>query len=80
MKEDKRAAKVLQILRETFAMPKWTKSKRNPFETLIVTVISQNTADRNTPLGSPAGFALKQLETLGFPFLSLNPELACSVS
>ena len=48
MKEDKRAAKVLQILRQTFAMPKWTKSKRNPFETLIVTVISQNTADRNT--------------------------------
>jgi endonuclease-3 len=48
VKEDKRAAKVLQILRQTFAMPKWTESKRNPFETLIVTVISQNTADRNT--------------------------------
>jgi endonuclease-3 len=29
-------------------MPKWTEAKRNPFETLIVTVISQNTADRNT--------------------------------
>jgi endonuclease-3 len=48
VKEDKRAAKVLQILRQTFTMPKWTESKRNPFETLIVTVISQNTADRNT--------------------------------
>ena len=48
MKEDKRAATVLQILRQTFAMPKWTESKRKPFETLIVTVISQNTADRNT--------------------------------
>jgi endonuclease-3 len=48
MKEDKRAAAVLQILRQTFAMPKWTESKRMPFETLIVTVISQNTADRNT--------------------------------
>ena len=46
--EDKRAATVLQILRENFAMPKWTKGKRTPFETLIVTVISQNTADRNT--------------------------------
>ena len=46
--KDKRAATVLQILRETFAMPKWTEAKRNPFETLIVTVISQNTADRNT--------------------------------
>jgi endonuclease-3 len=29
-------------------MPKWTEAKRNPFETLIVTIISQNTADRNT--------------------------------
>ena len=46
--KDKRAAKVLQILRETFAMPTWTKAKRDPFETLIVTIISQNTADRNT--------------------------------
>jgi endonuclease-3 len=45
---DKRAATVLLILRETFAMPMWTKAKRNPFETLIVTIISQNTADRNT--------------------------------
>ena len=46
--KDKRAAKVLQILRETFAMPTWTKAKRDPFETLIVTIISQNTADINT--------------------------------
>ena len=48
MKEGKRVAKVLQILIQTFAMPKWVESKRSPFETLIVTVISQNTADRNT--------------------------------
>ena len=46
--KDKRAATVLKILRETFAMPQWTKGKRDPFETLIVTIISQNTADRNT--------------------------------
>jgi len=46
--KDKRAATVLQILRETFMLPKWTKAKRNPFETLILTIISQNTADRNT--------------------------------
>ena len=46
--KDKRAAVVLQILRENFAMPKWTEAKRDPFETLIVTIISQNTADRNT--------------------------------
>ena len=43
-----RAATVLQILQQTLAMSAWTKSKRDPFETLIVTVISQNTADRNT--------------------------------
>ena len=29
-------------------MPAWSKSKNDPFETLIVTIISQNTADRNT--------------------------------
>jgi len=46
--KDKRAAAVLQILRETFTMPKWTEAKRDPFETLFMTVISQNTADRNT--------------------------------
>ena len=45
---EERAAEVLRILRRTFAMPKWTEAKRNPFETLIVTIISQNTADRNT--------------------------------
>jgi endonuclease-3 len=48
VKDDKRATTILQILRKTFAMPNWTKSKGDPFETLIVTIISQNTADRNT--------------------------------
>jgi endonuclease-3 len=48
MMEEKRAVAVLQILRRNFAMPKWTEAKRDPFKTLIVTVISQNTADRNT--------------------------------
>jgi endonuclease-3 len=43
-----RAAVVLQILRQTLAMPRWSKSKSDPFETLIVTIISQNTTDRNT--------------------------------
>ena len=46
--KDRRAATVLQILRQTFAMPKWFEGDRDPFETLIVTIISQNTADRNT--------------------------------
>ncbi|MCS7125254.1 MAG: endonuclease III [Candidatus Bathyarchaeota archaeon] len=43
-----RAEKILQRLRESFAMPKWISSRNNPFETLIITIISQNTSDRNT--------------------------------
>ena len=43
-----RAATVLQILQQTLSMPKWVQSRNDPFETLIVTIISQNTADRNT--------------------------------
>jgi len=46
--KEKQASAVLAILRRTFTMPKWIEAKRNPFETLIVTIISQNTADRNT--------------------------------
>jgi endonuclease-3 len=42
------AEKILQILRKTFTLPKWIASNRDPFETLIVTIISQNTANRNT--------------------------------
>jgi endonuclease-3 len=45
---ENRAEKILQILRKTFTMPKWIASDRDPFETLIVTIISQNTAGRNT--------------------------------
>jgi endonuclease-3 len=48
MMEEKRASAVLAILRRTFTMPKWTEAKRDPFKTLIVTIISQNTADKNT--------------------------------
>jgi endonuclease-3 len=29
-------------------MPEWTREKLDPFETLVETIISQNTADRNT--------------------------------
>ena len=46
--KDKRAAKVLRLLQANYSMPNWTKSTHNAFETLIVTIISQNTADRNT--------------------------------
>ncbi|MGB9713654.1 MAG: endonuclease III domain-containing protein [Candidatus Bathyarchaeales archaeon] len=45
---ENRAEKILEILRRTFTMPKWMASTRDVFETLIVTVISQNTNDRNT--------------------------------
>ena len=45
---EERAAKILETLRRTFTLPAWTSRKRDPFETLIVTIISQNTADRNT--------------------------------
>jgi endonuclease-3 len=45
---ENRAEKILQALRKTFTMPRWVNAKRNPFETLIVTIISQNTASRNT--------------------------------
>jgi endonuclease-3 len=40
--------KILRILRKTFTMPKWISSDNDPFKTLIVTIISQNTSDRNT--------------------------------
>jgi endonuclease-3 len=46
--KDTRAETVLKTLQQTLAVPKWVKSQRDPFETLIVTIISQNTADRNT--------------------------------
>jgi endonuclease-3 len=45
---DRRAEQILEILRNTFSMPKWTTSTDDPFKTLIVTIISQNTNDRNT--------------------------------
>jgi endonuclease-3 len=38
----------LKILRETFTTPNWMTSDSDPFETLIRTIISQNTSDRNT--------------------------------
>ena len=46
--EVERANQILNVLRENFALPKWVSSRSSDFETLIVTVISQNTADRNT--------------------------------
>jgi len=45
---DRRAETILQILRTTFAMPTWMSATRDPFATLIATIISQNTNDKNT--------------------------------
>jgi len=45
---DRRAETILKILRNTFTMPTWTTRTRDPFATLIATIISQNTNDKNT--------------------------------
>lgn len=45
---ENQAEKILQVLRKTFTLPKRVISNRDSFETLIVTIISQNTANRNT--------------------------------
>lgn len=42
-----RAEKILKILRETFTLPRWIASKGESFETLVITIISQNTTDKN---------------------------------
>lgn len=42
------AEEILNILKQKVAVPSLVKAKSDPFETLIVTIISQNTADRNT--------------------------------
>ncbi len=39
---------MLKILKQTVAVPNLVKVKSYPFETLIITIISQNTADKNT--------------------------------
>ena len=43
-----KANEILHILKNNFSLPKWTSSERTPFQTLIVTIISQNTTGRNT--------------------------------
>jgi endonuclease-3 len=43
-----RANEILNILKNNLPMPQWASSARNPFQTLVVTIISQNTAGKNT--------------------------------
>jgi len=49
MNEEERAKKILHILKENFTLPEWISSARakEPFQTLIRTVLSQATNDRN---------------------------------
>jgi endonuclease-3 len=46
--QKKRAEEILHILRDNFSLPSWANSNRDPFRTLILTVLSQATADRNS--------------------------------
>ncbi|MEM2917313.1 MAG: endonuclease III [Candidatus Bathyarchaeia archaeon] len=62
MKEDN-SDKILVVLRKNFALPSWV-SMRSPFETLVVTILSQNTSGRNVS---------KAFENLSKKF-SLTPE------
>jgi len=43
-----RAPKILHLLQKNFSIPQWASSTRDPFQTLIITVLSQATADKNT--------------------------------
>jgi endonuclease-3 len=45
---DDRAQLILQALKKTFPKREGTKPFGDPFRTLVMTIISQNTADRNT--------------------------------
>jgi endonuclease-3 len=46
--QKRRAGEILRILRDNFSIPSWANSKNDPFRTLILTVLSQATADRNS--------------------------------
>jgi endonuclease-3 len=43
-----RAKEILHILQDTFLIQSWARSNREPFKTLIITVLSQTTTNKNT--------------------------------
>jgi len=43
-----RAEEILHILQKNFSILQWASSTKDPFQTLIITVLSQATADKNT--------------------------------
>jgi endonuclease-3 len=45
---ENKAHRILDALRQDFELPDWRDDTRNAFETLVRTVISQNTTSRNT--------------------------------
>lgn len=59
-----RSEMVLKILKQNLAYPRWVNSNKDPFRILIKTIISQNTADRNTD---------RAFETLSKQFI-ITPE------
>jgi len=64
--EKERAQRILEILMRNFNLPEWTNSPcKNPFETLIRTIISQNTSNRNTA---------RAFEKLSKKFPRMTPE------
>ncbi len=47
MTEEERAQQILRILRRKFSLPEWANAPKEPFSTLIRTVLSQATNDKN---------------------------------
>jgi endonuclease-3 len=47
MNEQERANRILEILKKNYLLPMWVRSKKEVFETLIQTVLSQATNDLN---------------------------------
>ncbi|MFQ6086896.1 MAG: endonuclease III domain-containing protein [Candidatus Bathyarchaeia archaeon] len=47
MTEEKRARQIFRILRREFSLPNWANAPKEPFSTLIRTVLSQATNDKN---------------------------------
>jgi endonuclease-3 len=47
MREEERAHRILQVLSKEFGVPEISRSRHEPFQTLIKTVLSQATNDRN---------------------------------
>jgi endonuclease-3 len=46
--QKRRSEEILRIFRDNFDIPSWAKSNRDSFKTLILTVLSQATADTNS--------------------------------